>query len=294
MVDTRARRDVTDGGCRRSAFGEQVGGGLQNRRYDLSPAQGYTGPRSAGSCTSCSHVTTVPAGSLRSADLPGGRTRPLATTPFGYGRFIGRVGGLAVALGIGVAIANGAAIASADDGQSGSSKSSSADSKSSESKSSESKSSTTSAASTSSLRLPAPRAVMTARRAPSPPPRRQQMMTRNQLTPRHRVRKKTPTSRPHPGANLGSSRTHPPTQHHPDPRGQDDRRAAVVGGDVLVHANDNDGGGPDVGGQPTRNSRTTRRGATSRRNRQHTSGSVDEARSPVRLDVHRTTAVRSG
>ena len=79
----------------------------------------------------------------------------MATTPLRYGRFIGRVGGLAVALGIGVAIANGAAIASADDGQSGSSKTSSADSKSadsksSESKSSESKSSTASAASTSS------------------------------------------------------------------------------------------------------------------------------------------------
>jgi hypothetical protein len=62
----------------------------------------------------------------------------LATTPNGYGRFIGRVGGLAVALGIGVAIANGAAIASADDGQSGSSKSSSADSKSADSASSDS------------------------------------------------------------------------------------------------------------------------------------------------------------
>ena len=49
----------------------------------------------------------------------------MATTPNGYGRFIGRVGGLAVALGIGVAIANGAAIASADDSQSGSSKSAS-------------------------------------------------------------------------------------------------------------------------------------------------------------------------
>jgi len=53
----------------------------------------------------------------------------LATTPDGYGRFIGRVGGLAVALGIGVAIANGAAIASAEDGQSDSGKSSSAESK---------------------------------------------------------------------------------------------------------------------------------------------------------------------
>ncbi len=52
----------------------------------------------------------------------------MATTPNGYGRFIGRVGGLAVALGIGVAIANGAAIASADGSQSGSSKSASASS----------------------------------------------------------------------------------------------------------------------------------------------------------------------
>jgi hypothetical protein len=67
-------------------------------------------------------------------------------TPDGYGRFIGRVGGLAVALGIGVAIANGAAIAAADDGQSDSSKSSSADSKSTDSKSTDSK---PSAASTS-------------------------------------------------------------------------------------------------------------------------------------------------
>jgi hypothetical protein len=42
----------------------------------------------------------------------------VATTPYTYGRFIGRVGGLAVALGIGAAIANSAAIASADDGRS--------------------------------------------------------------------------------------------------------------------------------------------------------------------------------
>ncbi|OBF29283.1 hypothetical protein A5724_25290 [Mycobacterium sp. ACS1612] len=45
----------------------------------------------------------------------------MATKPFTYGRFIGRVGGLAVALGIGAAIANDAAIASADEGQSGTS-----------------------------------------------------------------------------------------------------------------------------------------------------------------------------
>ena len=118
VVDARARGDVTDGGCRGSTFGEQVGGRLQNRRNDLSPAQGCTGPRRVGSCTSCSHMTTVPARSLRSADLPGGRTLPVATTPYQYGRFIGRVGGLAVALGIGAAIANSPAIAAADDGQS--------------------------------------------------------------------------------------------------------------------------------------------------------------------------------
>ena len=35
----------------------------------------------------------------------------MAMTPLGYGRFIGRVGGLAVALGIGVAIAAPLAIA---------------------------------------------------------------------------------------------------------------------------------------------------------------------------------------
>jgi hypothetical protein len=45
----------------------------------------------------------------------------VATTPYTYGRFIGRVGGLAVALGIGAAIANSPAIAAADDGQSSSS-----------------------------------------------------------------------------------------------------------------------------------------------------------------------------
>jgi hypothetical protein len=45
----------------------------------------------------------------------------VATTPYTYGRFIGRVGGLAVALGIGAALANSPAIAAADDGQSGSS-----------------------------------------------------------------------------------------------------------------------------------------------------------------------------
>lgn len=48
----------------------------------------------------------------------------MATAPFAYGRFIGRVGGLAVALGIGAAIANHSAIASADSGQSGSTPSS--------------------------------------------------------------------------------------------------------------------------------------------------------------------------
>jgi hypothetical protein len=47
----------------------------------------------------------------------------VATTPYSYGRFIGRVGGLAVALGIGAAIANGPAIAAADDSQASSSES---------------------------------------------------------------------------------------------------------------------------------------------------------------------------
>lgn len=49
----------------------------------------------------------------------------MATTPHTYGRFIGRVGGLAVALGIGAAIANSPAIASAEEGQSSSSEKSS-------------------------------------------------------------------------------------------------------------------------------------------------------------------------
>ena len=45
----------------------------------------------------------------------------MATTPTGYGRFIGRVGALAVALGIGAAIANSPGIAWAQDGPSGAS-----------------------------------------------------------------------------------------------------------------------------------------------------------------------------
>ncbi|WP_210084563.1 DUF1214 domain-containing protein [Mycobacterium sp. OAE908] len=57
--------------------------------------------------------------------MPCGRTRPVATTPYRYGRFIGRVGGLAVALGIGAAIANSPAIAAADDGANASDSSSS-------------------------------------------------------------------------------------------------------------------------------------------------------------------------
>jgi len=57
----------------------------------------------------------------------------VATTPYTYGRFIGRVGGLAVALGIGAAIANSTAIASADEGASTSSNSNSSDSTSSSS-----------------------------------------------------------------------------------------------------------------------------------------------------------------
>jgi hypothetical protein len=48
----------------------------------------------------------------------------VATTPYSYGRFVGRVGGLAVALGIGAAIASSPTIASADDGTSSSSGSS--------------------------------------------------------------------------------------------------------------------------------------------------------------------------
>jgi hypothetical protein len=47
----------------------------------------------------------------------------VATTPHTYGRFIGRVGGLAVALGIGAAIANSPAVAAADEGASSSSES---------------------------------------------------------------------------------------------------------------------------------------------------------------------------
>ena len=45
------------------------------------------------------------------------KTPATQPTNTGYGRFIGRVGGLAVALGIGVAIANNPGIAAADDGQ---------------------------------------------------------------------------------------------------------------------------------------------------------------------------------
>jgi hypothetical protein len=52
----------------------------------------------------------------------------VATTPYSYGRFIGRVGGLAVALGIGAAIANSPAIAAADDGTSTSAESGSSSS----------------------------------------------------------------------------------------------------------------------------------------------------------------------
>ena len=52
-------------------------------------------------------------------------------TPYTYGRFIGRVGGLAVALGIGAAIANSPAIAEADDGASSSPEKSSTTSESS-------------------------------------------------------------------------------------------------------------------------------------------------------------------
>ena len=65
----------------------------------------------------------------------------MAMTPNGYGRFIGRVGGLAVALGIGAAIASSPGIAAADDGESSSSESSSSSTSSSSSSSSESSSS---------------------------------------------------------------------------------------------------------------------------------------------------------
>ncbi|MCT7659024.1 hypothetical protein [Mycobacterium deserti] len=54
----------------------------------------------------------------------------MATAPDNYGRFIGRVGALAVALGIGVAIANTPAIAAADEGADSSSSSESSSSES--------------------------------------------------------------------------------------------------------------------------------------------------------------------
>jgi hypothetical protein len=73
----------------------------------------------------------------------------VATTPYSYGRFIGRVGGLAVALGIGAAIANSPAIASADDGtsnsESGSSNSSTSASSTTHDDSAEQKTTTQSA-----------------------------------------------------------------------------------------------------------------------------------------------------
>ena len=66
----------------------------------------------------------------------------MATTPFRYGRFIGRVGGLAVALGIGAAIANSPAIANADDGKTSASDAGSSNSSSSSSATSSSASKT--------------------------------------------------------------------------------------------------------------------------------------------------------
>lgn len=50
--------------------------------------------------------------------------KSLATAPIGYGRFIGRVGALAVALGIGAAVANSPGVAWAQDGPAGTSDSS--------------------------------------------------------------------------------------------------------------------------------------------------------------------------
>ena len=61
VVDTRARRDVTDRGCRGPAFGKQIRGRLQNRSNDFIPAQRCIGAPRAGACANCSHVTTVPA-----------------------------------------------------------------------------------------------------------------------------------------------------------------------------------------------------------------------------------------
>lgn len=58
------------------------------------------------------------------------------STDTDYGRFIGRVGGLAVALGIGVAIANNPGIAAADDGQSAGSEQSTSTSESASTESS--------------------------------------------------------------------------------------------------------------------------------------------------------------
>ena len=135
MVDPGARRDVPDGGRRESALGKQVGGGPQHRRNDFVSADRRIGATRVGACANCSHMTTVPtAGGSHERAPPMAKTPCTLPTTTHYGRFIGRVGGLAVALGIGVAIANNPGIAAADDGQSTASEKSSATSESPDSR----------------------------------------------------------------------------------------------------------------------------------------------------------------
>lgn len=57
VVDACPRGDVADGGRRRAALGEQLGGGLQDRRgHFRPPGRGFP----AASCGRCSHLTTLP------------------------------------------------------------------------------------------------------------------------------------------------------------------------------------------------------------------------------------------
>ena len=93
--------------------------------HELARRRKCSAPQTTESaCANC--WTAIPSSNqLNSPQRIHGRTPSLATTPTGYGRFIGRVGALAVALGIGAAIANSPGIAWAQDAPSGASDSSS-------------------------------------------------------------------------------------------------------------------------------------------------------------------------
>ena len=215
-----------------------------------------------------------------------------------YGRFIGRVGGLAVALGIGVAIANNPGVASAEDGQSaGPEKQPQPRSPPTRNRRRRDANPVKSAVKELHSRFAEAREKAESTRA-----ERQQPHSEHANPAGRRASHKNLKRRPSPrladleehaqaaetgaqprlggGSGLRAPRTR--TRRHPR-QGARIRRPGRGRGDTNFH---------DSSGQPAGHSGATRRRADGHRNREHAAGSVDEARPQGGLVRHRAERIQ--